>query len=57
MTLAVNVHYQGRGSLPDVRIQDMEHLLSREQREGVTFQRWLELRPLHAEYHRYTDAQ
>lgn len=57
LTLAVSVHYQGRGSLPDIRIQDMAHLLGREQREGVTFQRWLELRPLHAEYHRYTDAQ
>ncbi|MBG9796089.1 hypothetical protein ABD76_28140 [Paenibacillus dendritiformis] len=57
LTLAVNVYDHGRGSLPDVRIQDMEHLLGREQREGVTFQRWLELRPLHAEYHRYTDAQ
>ncbi|RJG16060.1 DUF2199 domain-containing protein [Paenibacillus thiaminolyticus] len=57
LTLAVSVHCQGRGSLPEVRIHDMEHLLGREQREGVTFQRWLELRPLHAEYHRYTDAK
>ncbi|MBN3522986.1 DUF2199 domain-containing protein [Paenibacillus apiarius] len=57
LALPVKVTFYDKSTTPDIILGETEHPLYEEQEQGITFQRWLELRPLHASYHRYTDAQ
>lgn len=57
LALPVQVTFHAKSATPEISLGETEHPLYEEQEQGITFQRWLELRPLHVSYHRYTDAQ
>lgn len=57
LTLPVQLTFQGSSNLPEVHLGETEHPLYDEQQDGLSFQRWLELRPLHSQYHQLSDAR
>ncbi|WP_232274787.1 DUF2199 domain-containing protein [Paenibacillus sp. 481] len=57
LALPVTIKWQPRKSVLDVHVDNSDHLLAIEQRQGLSFQRWLELQPLHNAYHKLPDAR